>query len=317
MIRAPHFPAPENEEANLRRNIQAAHARGQIITASWHAHDPINPAWDFSEYARKRNRGEIEANSRCHAILNSAPIREHFLDSLDRMASFFKSLTDTNGREIPIIFRPFHEHTGGWFWWGKAHCQASDFQALWRLTVQTLRDTHGVHSLLYAYSPNQSTDTVQDYFHAYPGDYYVDLLGLDAYHGLDLPSGAVKTGKEIGWIVRQAKARGKIAALTETGLEAFKNGPYGGGVTGARNPNWFTQNLGRALQSDPDAKKIAYIMVWRNASASHYYFPAPWETDILSDFEKFRTNHRILLLNDWLSQSSTLPSVDGVQSNLP
>ncbi len=144
----------------------------------------------------------------------------------------------------------------------------------------------------------------------------MDLLGLDAYHGLDLASGVVKTGKEIGWTVRQARARGKNAALTETRLEAFKDGPYGGGTVGRRNPHWFTQNLGPALQSDPDTKEIAYIMVWRNDSASHYYFPAPWETDILDDFNQFRTNHQVLLLNDWLSQSSALSSVDGLNSNL-
>ena len=55
-----------------------------------------------------------------------------------------------NGEVIPLIFRPFHEMSGSWFWWGGANCEAKDYISLWKETVELLRDKHNLHNLLYA-----------------------------------------------------------------------------------------------------------------------------------------------------------------------
>ena len=319
MIRAPFNPKTKSDEEELRRNAVAAARRGQVVTISWHAHDPVNPSWNYREYAdrvkaqkaREPLNGppspedvrESEAlkRSRCDAVLNDSEVRKNYIKSLADMGAFFSSLRDEQNRPIPILFRPFHEQTGDWFWWGKGHCSEEDYAKLWQLTVKTLRDDLQVHNLLYVYSPNQKRDTAAEYYQGYPGDRYVDVLALDAYHDLDTPAGAAKTGKELGWMVREARARGKVAALAETGLESFRTGPYGGGRTGEPNPKWFSQNLGLALESDPDARDLAYIMVWRNGSESHHYFPAPWQKDILEDFALFRSRNDVLLLDDWIA----------------
>jgi hypothetical protein len=315
MIQSPFHPAKKSDEDEIRRNALAAHRRGQVITMSWHAHDPVHPDWKYSDFADRQNKPELwgqkkesdgqrDHRSRCEAVLQDSKVKAHYLKSLENMATFFKSLKDEKGNPIPILFRPFHEQTGNWFWWGKGHCSEKDFAELWKLTVKTLRDQHDVHQLLYVYSPNQRKNTPAEYYQGYPGDEYVDVLALDAYHDLDTEAGAIKTSKELGWIVREARAKGKIAALAETGLESFKNGAWGGAIKGASNPNWFSKNLGLALSSDPDAKDIAYMMVWRNASDSHHYYPAPWEKEVIDDFMHFKGQSGAQLLSDWNANKS-------------
>jgi mannan endo-1,4-beta-mannosidase len=72
---------------------------------------------------------------------------------LDRVADFFASCRGEHGELIPLIFRPFHEHTGSWFWWGAAHASDEEFIALWRFTVDYLRKERGFSHLLFAFSP--------------------------------------------------------------------------------------------------------------------------------------------------------------------
>jgi len=298
---------PSNGD-EIRRNFQAAARRGQVVTLSWHAHDPINPEWDYDDFANhqkdpalweKMDPNKKDRRSRCEAILNDPKVNGNFMKSLESMAGLFKSIKDDQGKPIPILFRPFHEQTGAWFWWGKGHCSEKDFADIWRLTVRTLRDKHDVHQLIYVYSPNQMNDTPGTYYQGYPGDEYVDVLAIDAYHDLDTEAGAAKTGQDLAWMVREARKKGKVAALSETGLESFLTGKWGGGVAGTPNPKWFSQNLGRALTTDPDASDLAYIMVWRNGSESHHYFPGPWETEVIEDFKAFKKKHGVYLLDDW------------------
>jgi mannan endo-1,4-beta-mannosidase len=301
----PKIPSNADE---IRRNFQAAARRGQVVTVSWHAHDPINPDWDYDDFANhqkdpalwdKLDKSKNDRRSRCEAILKDPKVNANFMKSLESMAGLFKSIKDDEGKAIPILFRPFHEQTGGWFWWGKGHCSEKDFADIWKLTVKTLRDKHEVHQLIYVYSPNQMNDTPGTYYQGYPGDEYVDVLALDAYHDLDTQAGSVKTGQDLAWMVREARKKGKIAALSETGLESFRTGKWGGGSSGTPNQKWFSQNLGLALANDPDAKDLAYIMVWRNGSESHHYFPGPWERDVIEDFNAFRKKYGVQLLHEW------------------
>jgi mannan endo-1,4-beta-mannosidase len=323
VMRAPLHDKTKSDEVELTRNILAAARRGQVVTVSWHAHDPVNPEWNYREFADRVSKQKaahsqegpptaeqiVEADklkvSRCDAVLRNPEVKQRYRSTLARMAAFFHSLRDVSGRPIPLLFRPFHEQTGNWFWWGKGHCAPEDFSKLWQMTVTTLRDEHQVHNLIYVYSPNQKPDTLKEYYQGYPGDRFVDVLALDAYHDLDTEAGAEKTGRELGWIVREARAQGKVAALAETGLESFRTGPYGGGTPGEPNPHWFSKNLGHALKSDPDAAELAYIMVWRNGSENHHYFPAPWETETLEDFDTFRAENDVILLNELRAARST------------
>ena len=82
-------------------------------------------------------------------ILPGGEKNEVFKAYLDTIAVYANALEQEN---IPVIFRPFHEDTGGWFWWGSANT-AESYRSLYAYTRDYL-EFKGVHNMLYVYSPN-------------------------------------------------------------------------------------------------------------------------------------------------------------------
>jgi mannan endo-1,4-beta-mannosidase len=165
-------------------------------------------------------------------------------------------------KDVPLVFRPFHEHTGAWFWWGQPHCTPEEYKALWIYTVRYLRDTKELHNLIYAYSPDIFRDR-DHYLECYPGDEWVDILGMDDYHDVGVHGKPEDLIRRLRVVVSLADERGKFAALTETGREAIPE------------KDWWTERLLLPIKSDLIASRIAWILVWRNAKPTHHYAPYP------------------------------------------
>lgn len=233
--------------ADLKRWIVEADARGGINTLSLHLDNPISGrnAWD--------NRPVVEQ------ILPGQLAHEGFLNMLDDVAEYLGSLKRKDGKLIPVILRPFHEHNQTWPWWGRRSCSEQDFIALWRMTVDHLRKTREINHVLYAYSP-QDVSTERDYMKGYPGNDYVDVFGLDyyrAWHWRELP----KFGQALSMINRLAAKHGKVAALTETGVDKVPNA------------DWWTEYLLKAQNYDEWSRKTVWSLVWRNKSRGHHFGP--------------------------------------------
>ena len=123
-----------------------------------------------------------------------------------------------------------------------------------------LKNEKDVHNLIYCYATDV-VGSVEQYLAFYPGDDYVDILGIDNYafvkDKVDIP----KTVKLLEMIVNLAAEKGKIAALTETGHESV---PI---------DNWWTEVLLKSIQATPKTSKIAWVHLWRNAWIPHHYTP--------------------------------------------
>jgi mannan endo-1,4-beta-mannosidase len=239
----------------IRDRIIAAHERGAIITISWHEWNPITGgnAWDTSQGG--------------HEVLDGGTKHEAFLARLDLVAEFMDSLVTEGGAYVPVLFRPYHEHTGSWFWWGRDITPSADYVALWQMTWKYLRETKGLEQLLFAFSPNGLFNTTDDYLYAYPGDDYVDVLGFDYYFG-NVPARVITRTAEL--VVGIAEKRGKIPAFTEFGARDGLSNPDIGAT-------WFTENVFGPLLASAKARRIAYALTWRNDSTSHYFVPYPGE----------------------------------------
>src|SRR5690606_17244499 len=120
---------------------------------------------------------------------------------------------------IPVVFRPFHEMNGSWFWWGGEHVTPEDYKALWRET-QLLLQENQVHNLLYAYAPN-TLGSAEEFDKYYPGDEYVDILGVDIYNHSGNETFTVTVKKNLQLLRQKASQSGKPFALTETGNNNF------------------------------------------------------------------------------------------------
>lgn len=104
----------------MRSSAIAHYLRGGVVTFSWHPRNPLTDgdAWDVSSK-------EVVAS-----ILDGGSRHELFIGWLSRVADYFLSFETPDGQMVPIVFRPWHEHTGSWFWWGRDLCSVDEYKAL-------------------------------------------------------------------------------------------------------------------------------------------------------------------------------------------
>jgi len=201
------------------------------------------------------------------------------------------SAVRADGSKVPVIFRPLHENTGDWFWWGKGHMSADDYKALWQHIHKYLEDK-GVDNLLYAYSPNGSLGGDKaKYLEAYPGDNYVDIFGYDAYQSEPQArqSDAAwrsQTVRDLEMVTKLAGEHGKVAAFTEFGL----NNDRVIQPSGNENTQFFSELLG-AIKGSDAASQLAYMMTWANWGVDEngkFQSYTPWPGhEMEGDFKKF------------------------------
>ncbi len=263
---------------DMKRWVQKVYEMGGVNTFSWHLDNLVTggSTWDTTAAVRD--------------ILPGGKYNYRLTEQLDILAALFKSFKTTGlfKHEIPVIFRPWHEHTGKWFWWGEHACTPEEYKTLYRFTVDYLRKEKGVHNVLYAYSPDFFVDEAH-YMRNYPGDDYVDIFGLDYYYRIEkLDLILVDLPLKLSIVTHLAARHQKIAAFTETGLEAIPN------------DNWWTKMLLADIQTASAEKGIAYVLVWRNAyhnsKPDHYYAPFPGQKSA-SDFVAFSRDERMIFQN--------------------
>lgn len=256
----------------IRQEVANQHARGGIVTISWHPYNPETgkDAWDPSGYPVGK-------------ILPGGALSAKFNGWLDILVTYFNSLKTAKGDLIPVIFRPWHEMSGGWFWWGKESCTPTQYKQLYRYTVNYLKE-HGVTNLLYAYSPGGTPqETEENFMKFYPGDSYVDLVGADLYASPDRAKYVKEMKEEFAVVTKVATDHNKIACVAETG---FRNTP---------DAEWFTKGLWEAVKDF----KLSYVLLWRNAwdQAEENFGPAPNKT-CADDFRKLYSDPKTLFLKD-------------------
>ncbi|MEW6194073.1 MAG: glycosyl hydrolase [Bacteroidota bacterium] len=249
--------------------VTSVFERGGINTFCWHYSNPVT---DNSFY---------DTTIAVYKILPGGGFYLKYLRALDQIADFADQLVDSTGKKIPIIFRPFHEFDGNWFWWGKPFCTPEEFKHLWQTTVTHLRDKKGIKNFLYAFSPDRKFSTEEEFLERYPGDDYVDIIGMDNYWDFTPDGDGLEwVTKKLQIVTKVAKRKNKIAAMTETGLE------------GIPDERWWTDRLLKSF--DNDSVKIAFVMVWRNADSSHHY--APYKGHLsATNFVEFVFSSKILL----------------------
>lgn len=273
------------ENAIRRRVIIEAYDRGEVITMCCHLNNPHTggDSWD-----NKSNDVVKSILTEGHAT------RTKYLQWLDRCADFANNLKGTDGKLIPIIFRPYHEHTQTWSWWGSECTTEDEFIRFWRFTVEYLRDTKGVHNFIYAISP-QMDEVYQDararLTFRWPGDDYVDFLGMDCYHY----SWKQAFKSNLDAMSKLSLEKNKPCGVTETGPEGFDWTDY-----------WTDHILACAIN-----QRVSMIVMWRNKyvgnkeSDRHFYsvYPGhPSEDD-------FRTMHasEITYFSNDLPDMYTMP----------
>ena len=244
----------DSVDFGLIRKAAKLHAeRGGVVTLSWHPRNPLTggDAWDVS------------SDQVVKSLLEGGELHDLFMDVwLPRLGDFLEGLEG-----LPVIFRPWHESSESWFWWGSKLCSAQEYKDLFRTTWIYLVKARGLTNLLWCYSPNGGV-SVEDYMDRYPGDDLIDLMGLDLYEFIGT-DGFGESGARFANELKRcltfmnvlATDHHKLMCLSETGLE------------GIPDPQWWTGVLYPAIKDFP----IAYVLTWRNAWDKPGHFYAGWD----------------------------------------
>lgn len=246
--------------------IREVYARKGVITLSWHLKTLIDDGIGDNSFF------DVSSPVVRH-ILPGGKAHEKYLGKLAGLISFLNEI-----KEVPVVFRPWHEHNFSWFWWGANHCTKEEYISLWRFTADHLKQ-NGIHNLLYAYSPGHLRD---DFFDRYPGDDYVDIIGTDFYFK-DLRQDTASLGqhpqlqwkKRIIWFLREAEKRNKIPVIAELGQEGMHYERFWTDYFG-----WPLERQGVQQLTGPDKlpkRGVAWILLWRNdkSSPTHFFGPYP------------------------------------------
>lgn len=244
-----------NNAADIKRRIEVAYNQKGVITLCWHQENPFGgDSWAKSPEA-------------VTTIFPGGVNHEKYMAKLDKIAEFAKSLRGPSGESIPILFRPYHEQSGDWFWWGRNRCANEDYNKLWQMTHDYLRDIKGVHNFIYVQSPDgHQLASPKNYMDMYPGNKYVDVVGLDFYFGTGDKEEISKLVDRLKYISDFAKATNKVAALAETGDRQDWNEH-----DQLLIPNWYTRCFLDAMKTA--GVEMAYGAVWRNGAKNHHFAP--------------------------------------------
>ena len=285
----------------MRQEIIRQHERGGIVTISWHPRNPLlgTTAWiekDITAYneavaaLKKIGREDLatqidDPRSTVKSILPGGKMADKYQVWLKRITDFLVTLKDKKGNQVPVIFRPWHENNGNWFWWGQANCSDADFHALWNLTQDyvnavevgnglTLRDY-----IVWSYSPNlQGNWTEEKWMVRYPGDDRVDLIGEDAYQWGSEADFKTQLDADLALITKIAKEHGKLIAMTECG---YQNSP---------DATWWQRVFKPIIEKYP----VCYFLPWRNYSKEH--FGASKDAKTADDFKEWAKGKKMLFV---------------------
>jgi mannan endo-1,4-beta-mannosidase len=265
--------------AQIAEQIKAHYNRGGVITISWHPNNPLT--MQIKDTLSRRQYGtawDVSSKEVVASILPGGKNNELFNTWLERLATFFIGLKDDDGTPIPFIFRPYHEHSGSFFWWGTNLCTDQDYSALWRYTVDFLRDKKNIHNVLYAYNTDRVT-SLEQYLKGYPGDDIIDLLSLDMYDRGAQFGGELDNA--LSFVTREAITRNKLTALSETGERRGMQ-------------DWWSTVLLPVVSKYP----VGYVLTWRHTYRPQGQRPGNTNQPFPDDFMNFYKSPRTLFLKD-------------------
>lgn len=185
--------------------------RGGLPAFTWHWRDPSRTGNSFY-VEEKDDNGKVKARCdfRITEILNadgtwntSSDNYQNIIKDIDAIADYF---LDLQNEGMACIFRPLHEASGAWFWWGASG--AEPFVKLYQLIYDEMVNVKGVHNVIWVWNPQTTNDEAWN-----PGEDYYDVISIDIYNNAnDYSSNYAAFDK-----LKTISAGKKIIALSENG----------------------------------------------------------------------------------------------------
>lgn len=176
--------------------------RGGFPAFTWHWRDPSRETGEF--YSEKNKVSIAQAMNADGSWNTESELYKYIIKDIDYIADFFLEMQAEN---MACIFRPLHEASGGWFWWGRDK-KAEDCAKLYRLIHEEMVNVKGVHNVLWVWNPATVDDAAWN-----PGAEYYDVIAVDIYNNdFDYSSNASHFDK-----LKKLSEGKKLIALSENG----------------------------------------------------------------------------------------------------
>ncbi len=257
-------PNKDSIVSNLADQFAEYAKQGGLITMCAHMTNP-DPEADDESLANGVYRGTLDTIEKWDQLFTSGNvINENFMTELGAIGDFLQLMKD---RGVPIFWRPYHETNGAYFWFCGASIpkkqyklgdmvlyekdvSAEYFAKLWKFTYDYLVGTRGLDNLIWVYSPNYakdgSTSSAYDVMKYYPGDDYVEVVGIDWYTNRNVLNNELPELLDTGYTDVWSRLAGKYTGSTTENKKTMTKqlpvvygefGPGGDESIGLRNPD--------------------------------------------------------------------------------
>jgi len=197
----------EDARSRMIEEARTRYAQGHIITLMWHGCYPTEgDCCNGSSIWAMENRPSPEEWD--NLVTQGTELNKAWKEGADKIAGYLKQLQDAN---IPVLWRPYHEMNGVWFWWCNQRGEQG-FKRLWIMMYDYFTNHHKLNNLIWVWNTNAPRDIPNDeawpYELFYPGNQYVDILAADVYR---------KDYKQSHHDQLMALGKGKPIAIGEVG----------------------------------------------------------------------------------------------------
>jgi len=235
---------------DIVREAKRQHELGSLVTICWHAVPPtadepvtFRPQRGAASNALASVQGRLLDEQFKDVLTPGTELYKRWAAQVDAIAVHLKELQKA---QVPVLWRPYHEMNGDWFWWGGRQGEYST-RALYRQLFDRLVNHHQLNNLVWVWSVDRPNKPEMRFSNYYPGDEFVDVLALDVY-GSDF--------KQAYYDDLVALSKGKPVVLAEVGnppgLEIIQNQPkWGYWMVWAGMVRNTTKKQYQALVQDP------------------------------------------------------------------
>jgi len=169
---------------DIVKEAKRQHELGSIVTICWHAVPPtanepvtFSPRRDANPESLATVQGQLLDQQFKDILTPGTVLHKRWCAQVDSIAVYLKKMQELH---VPVLWRPYHEMNGDWFWWGGRHGKYGT-AALYRQIYDRLVNHHKLNNLVWVWSMDRPNKPAMHFSHFYPGDKYLDIVALDVY----------------------------------------------------------------------------------------------------------------------------------------
>jgi mannan endo-1,4-beta-mannosidase len=173
------FSGGEDKDSTLSRpamieEVERQYRNGAVIALTWHA---VKPTEDEPVTFKDSVQGHLTDHEWRELLTPGTPLYNRWCAQVDVIAGYLRQLRDDH---VPVLFRPYHEMGGGWFWWGGRPGKDGS-AALYRQIYDRFVNVHHLDNLVWVWNGNDPGSKGEAFAEYYPGANYADVVSIDVY----------------------------------------------------------------------------------------------------------------------------------------